>query len=423
MDNRNVVMEENVKNRILVYSINLIEIVLQALIFLAVSLVLSFALFPTEDASVFMCIMVSVVPIVVLYIARFVIGNGLIIFIIHIAVALLIFNAGRTSEESLSYVIMGIAEFIFSMLLRSKGHKRESEKMPVPLIAVFMAVIIIGDFVENEMLAAYGLFAGVVYIILNILHRNLTNFNAFIVINRGTANFPLKQMSMVNGFIMFILITICGGVMLICGNKYVYNMFSAITAVGGDIGTVILRFLFSLFGRGEAEEVGMSGMPEKSAGALPEPEAANELMKAILDAIAFIVMTIIVVALLIGLTVMIVRLIRNLKSHNDLESDVKEFITPEGISLFNLKRQKRERTDKSEQMNIRARKLYKATVKKNAGKMGRSISDNMFPADISEQYIYGRKDEATQIYEKARYSNKQITKEEIECLKGIQKNK
>ncbi len=416
-------MEAKVKNRVIVYSISLIEIVLQALIFLGLSLVLSFALFPTEYASVWMCILVSVVPIVIFYVARFLIGNAVLVFILHVAVTLLVFYAGRSSEERLSYVVMGIAQFVFSMLLRSNGHKKESEKMPVALIAVFMAVIIIGEFVDINMLTSYGMLAGVAYIMLNILHRNLSNFNAFIVINRNTANFPLKQMLMVNSFIMGILITICGGVMLICVNKYVYGMFQAVTGAGQKVGAGILRLIFSLFQGGDTGDVHMTGMPEAAGAALLEPGESNELVKAILDAIAFVLIIIFAVLMIIGVAVFIIRLVRNLKGQNDLEGDVKEFLTPEGIKIFGLKREKREKPDKAEQMNIKARKLYKNMVKHNAGRLGKTISDNMFPEDISRLYIYHMKEQATSIYEKARYSNRTITKEDIETLKTIQKNK
>ena len=50
-----------------------------------------------------------------------------------------------------------------------------------------------------------------------------------------------------------------------------------------------------------------------------------------------------------------------------------------------------------------------------------SVSYNMTPGEISEKYITVLADDATELYEKARYSNDELSDAELERMKDIKK--
>ena len=103
------------------------------------------------------------------------------------------------------------------------------------------------------------------------------------------------------------------------------------------------------------------------------------------------------------------------------EQDVKEFIFAKDIRERSIKR--RTKSDLDKKLNKKVRSIYKAMVTRNATKKHNIINASMTPTEISNLYINQERETVTSIYEKARYGNDEVTKEEITILKSIGKMK
>ena len=114
------------------------------------------------------------------------------------------------------------------------------------------------------------------------------------------------------------------------------------------------------------------------------------------------------------------KLVRNMNVTTE-EQDVKEFIFAKDIRDRSIKRRKW--SDFDNKLNKKARNIYKAMVTRNAIKKHDKIKASMTPTEISNLFINQESETATSIYEKARYGNEEVTKEEITILKNIGKKR
>lgn len=403
-------------NRILVYCLRISEVVMQALVFFIILLML-YAFVSTRDISIVTCLLVSVLPVFVLYIARRHVHNGVILFMIHICAAAFIYIMGSTPAEKVVHIIAGAVLIIFSVSLSVKVQKDNQEKMPIGLISVFIVAVILGNYLESHSITLAGMYCGEVYIILQVVYHNFSNVNDFIMMNRDRTTLPVKQMITVNSFIMAILATLCIGVTLLFSNSYVNKMLHSVGLLMKDAVLSVLRFFFSLLNYKEEESVITEPIEENGLTelqALAQDSASSDIINGILTIFGIVLVTLVVILIIAGL----VRLIKTMGSSRSGE-DVKEFILIKERKEFRIRQKKK--ADREKSTNAKARKIYKSIVTKNAARCGNKINDSMVPADISKLYINGDQNLATDIYEKARYSNQQVTQQEVEALKKYRK--
>lgn len=405
------------RNLILVCCLRILEAGMQILVFFIILFMLSYTFVTEHDTRIITCLFISSIPVFVLYIARHHIHNSIVLFILHIGVAAFIFSMGNTAEEKVAYIIMGAILIIFSVSLCIKEQRENSEKLPVGLIGVFIGAVILGNYLGFDMITGAGIYCGEIYIILQVIHHNFSNVNHFIVLNRESKTLPAKQMIAVNTFIMSILITLCFGVIQIFGNGYVNRLLLSIVTLIKDAVFFVLRFLFS-FGNHEVKEPAAPNTLKDKGMAEFNALTQDSIWTNILNTIVTIIGIALIIGFVILITVGLVRLVKRMGSSYSGE-DVKEFIISKQNRESKIRRGRKEEREITS--NAKARKIYKSVVTKNAAKSGNKIIASMVPADISKLYINGDQNTATDIYEKARYSNKQITQEEIDTLKKYRK--
>jgi len=336
---------------------------------------------------------------------------------IHICAAAFIYIMGSTPAEKVVHIIAGAVLIIFSVSLSVKAQKDNQEKMPIGLISVFIVAVILGNYLESHIITLAGMYCGEVYIILQVVYHNFSNVNDFIMMNRDRTTLPVKQMITVNSFIMAILATLCIGVTLLFSNSYVNKMLHSVGLLMKDAVLSVLRFFFSLLNYKEEESVITEPIEENGLTelqALAQDSASSDIINGILTIFGIVLVTLVVILIIAGL----VRLIKTMGSSRSGE-DVKEFILAKERKEFRIRQKKK--ADREKSTNAKARKIYKSIVTKNAARCGNKINDSMVPADISKLYINGDQNLATDIYEKARYSNQQVTQQEVEALKKYRK--
>jgi hypothetical protein len=408
------------KRHALFYVLRIMEVVMQLTVFVML-LMLAYAFVSANVTSFLPYLLVVSLPIVVLYFARRHVHQGILLIMIHVGVILYMLLVGNTEEEKIANVLVGIILMIVSINLRTRELKNKPEKMPVGLVGLFIVGVILGNYLELDTLAKASIYYGEVYILLQVIYRNFNNLHGFIQSNCELTTLPIKQMLSVNTFIMTILVTLCGGVMLLFHNSSVNHMLRSIVILIKDSILFVIKFLFSLFQHSEDKSVIKEKVQEKGLEELNELAKNNiwvDIINGIMMVLGIALVIIVVVAAIVSIVMAFVRLIRKMSSLNTGE-DVKEFILSKEIREFRLRHHRIDASEKS--TNAKIRKLYKSIVIKNAEKCGDKINASMVPRDISNLYIHGDQNTATDIYEKARYSNQQITQEEIEVLKEYKK--
>lgn len=415
------VKEMNLINRVFLSSLRLMQIAMQFLVFLVSLIFLSHLSLFAEQTHMGTYLYLTVFPVLLLYIARFFVRNGFVLFLLHILIFPILLKIGNTAGMPWSYGAMSLIWVIGSISFRTK-HTRD-ERISEILVVVFIATALFGNFTKSDMMIKTGLYTGVAFILLQILYYNFINFNYFIETNRSLTTLPVHQMLTVNFFIMGIVILVCTGSAFLFGHPAIEKMvLSAGRGLKYGI-SFLLRFLF----RGNREQIN-SPLPEKIMAEKPMemlPIAANDsIWTDILNGIGIGIGVIagigIIIFLFIKLYTTFINLIRNMNAAQN-EQDEKEFILAKEFREFRIKRKKNSEKDKS--LNKKVRNLYKTIVTKNASKQGGRIKATMMPHEISNLYIHGEVDIATSIYEKARYGREEMTKEDVERLKTIGKNK
>ena len=269
----------------------------------------------------------------------------------------------------------------------------------------------------------WSLYCGIAFILIQVFYHNLNNMNDIMLMNREISNFPAGSMVSVNMFIMVVVGVLCIGAMVFVNNRYVYRMVEGL----GSLFIVLLRYIFRLLQRkDDGTDIDEELIP-KDVQNQPENEMLNlewesGLFQDIMNGIAMTLGIVFTVVILICLAASLVRLMRRFRGAGNAEGDIKEFVVPEGINTYRIRRRKKENVKLSGSGNMKVRKLYKSIAVKGAAKKGAVITSNMMPADISREYFLQGAVEATGIYEKARYGNMEASDEDVELLKKIRKN-
>lgn len=409
------------KNTLIVCALRLMELAMQTMVFALVLMLIHIGFFSREDESVLKCFAVMGIPVAALFFIRGWCKSRAVTIAVHAGVVLFAVLTAGDAVERVSYMIVITALLIYSGMLILNGKGRQGERMPVGMIALFISALFMGAMTECRPIEDCSLYCGTAFILIQVACHNLNNMNDIMLMNREISNFPARSMVSVNLFIMSMVGVLCAGAMVLVNNQYVYRMVEGL----GSILIILLRYIFKfLLRKDEGPDI------DEEPTAMEKPQADNELfagewhsglLEDILDGIAIIIGIVLIVAIIICLAAAFVRLMRRFKGAGNAEGDIKEFILPQGINTYRIHRRKKEEDGIRGSGNARARKLYKSIVTKGAAKKGTSIDSNMTPEEISSRFIACGADEATAIYEKARYSDAQVSEEEVELLKKIRK--
>ncbi len=410
----------NFSNRIPIYIIRFTEVTMQLLVFLAFLLFFLFGFVQAKDTRVLPCLLFLLLPVTALYIARLYIQKGAILFLVHICVGVYMYFLGDSMIEKTGFFFTGAILIFYSLYQSSRETKESAENVSIVFLGFFIFNCLVGSYQSSDTLIQAGLVSGELFLILKLLHYNFCNVNSFIMLHKESAALPVKQLITINSFMMTVFITLCSGLMLLFGNTYVGQILQSLGNLLRNALIAFLRFLFSGLWKEYPETLDTETPPETST-MMPfaEDNIPDSLWRDILYALERIIGIIVVIALVIALVTLLVtsflKLIKNMSSTSLPGDDISEFIFPKDLNGERFRKKRRQTIPKG--ANAKARRLYKSMVTKNAAKADDTIQPSMLPRDISKQYYPGDAKRATEIYEKARYSDGQVTKEELQFLK------
>ena len=407
--------------RIFVACIRVMDLLMQGLLCLVLFISINQILFPMEKVTLLASIILLAIPVVFLYIARRFIFNGFLLFIIHLLLYVVLVYIGNRANVVWSYSIVSAGLMIASIAFRTKNNLFET--MPIGAVAVFIIAMIAEHYVESSLMAKVSLYAGLAFIFIQILHYNFSNVADFILMNRERTSLPISQIIGVNSLIMTILIFICGATAYLFGQRIIYIMVQQLGRWLKTAISIILRLLLPKATMPDVESIPEDIPIKNDLEMLPEI-GETSIWAEILNKIAFILGCILCILVIVFLLVKLAMLFMNLFKKMNVttkEQDVKEFIFAKDIRERSIRR--RTKSDLDKKLNKKARSIYKAMVTRNASKKHNIINASMTPTEISNLYINQERETVTSIYEKARYGNDEVTKEEITILKSIGKMK
>lgn len=399
-------------NRVLNFLLIVLQIFMQMCVAVTATNLLLHGFMGYETFQAFNTLYIGIV-VLVYYLAKSYVSKGKLSFAIHVFAAF-----------SVWFVINGSAEdkiliFVPAVLLGFYSMKRRTQEPFVPLdMGILMACYLAGFSVKSESATVIPFYCSVIYMAAFFVWYNIRNLNRFVSEHSRVKSFNTEQAVNVNSVMLAIFLLICGAVMFIMPRLHLQTV---ITRAFSGIWNVFLMVFHALNipmpTGGYEQEQAMKNKPENTGGEMA-PFFEMPEGNVVLDIIAAVFAVVIVVCMMI----LVIKALRDIRYKKSLGNDVKEFIKPEF-----KKKEKTVRKEKKDSLfhgsnDMAVRKAYKNIIR---GKLKRnqSVKGSLTPREISSEVI-GWTEETkalTLLYEKARYSDEAITKEEAQKMQKSRK--
>ena len=390
--------------------------------------------------SVIMCIYV-----LASYAIRDMVENEWVMLALTIAVPFTAFFIGNTAVlRGLSFII-AVAVSMFSW----KVWINRTEANDMECISIYGAAVFI---VEYMLLGQRGsdyntfiiILCAAVFLVGHILHNNIVNI---IEIVRNSANDPYFQAKRLRkmqvGIIKAVVVAMLLCIVFICNTAFDNIIGKAIMSLFYPIGYAIVWFinLFKFNGNQPTLEQESRLLYESISEVETETttaessEASSEAVTEMLEQSdgqsmqVFLVMSmlLLIVALIIVVVAIIVGAYMKYKATRNEGADEIEYIAHDNHDNAVWE----EEEIKEAEINMRLRRHYRKNVlrgyRKNAGFRNKTVPEaNTLPDKLTKKGITaesGKAEEITRVYEKARYSNQQITEEEMNIAKEYMEKK
>ena len=431
-----------------------VELLSQCVVFMAFSAAIILGVVKKPESYLAYAVLI-VIPVVAVYFARKYIKSLFLFIVVHAVFLVISVILGNTQAESTAYFVSVLAVCIRSISIRMANVRKteymnesmfstntedvsEDEKKAVMQTTEHMSVLygivmIVGSTIGGQngstRLVSFEAVMFILFVILFLAGNQLKGLSDLFISNTGKSEFPAHRITGIN----MIVILAVSGLMLI-GMLLFYrgesgNIFTVIGTVLGFLFKPLLKLLLIIMH--EKDE----SLPEQNTttpttdddGSYVNMDAQqfddNPVMQSVF--MAFAVVVIVVLAAVV--VYLIIKYARKFKESRDENGDKVEFIG-ESRHERKIKRQKSKSYSTEIQINEQFRKAFKkaAASKKSGKNEGLNAKLNyMQPEDITIKRITDDREAAgriTESYEKARYSDKNISKEELEFMLDFIKN-
>lgn len=417
-------MTQMSRNTVLVAFLRIAELIMQLLLFFMAYILVRMVFMQGQEPDVVACFLLIGIPVMVLYATRIFMKNGLLMFCVHVAVAVGMLLQDMMIQERIPYVIIGVVLMIYSIGLCINGQGLEAEHVSISMVSVFVIAVLVGEYMGISGVTSVAVYTGVLYATLQIVYHNANNLNEYITRNQDIANFPLDQIISINALMMLVVTALCGGILMVCYNHWLSQLIRRFVSLVGSGFRNILKAIFSF--DWESGETYIPEGPMDESGIVELQEMMEENIWTVIFQMIGIILGIMlavvaITGVIIGIVTLLLKLIRGMNSSIQNATDVKEFVLPIGMEQQFLKRREKKETQKADGLSEKVRRVYQKMILKNAKKRGEQVQNYMQPSEITNAYVTSHQEEITAIYEKARYSNQSMTKEELEQLKKYRK--
>ena len=428
-------------NKTLYVARSVVELLSQCVVFMAFAAMIILGVVKKSDEYILYATLVTI-PVVITFFARKYIKSLFLFVMIHIVLIAAAIMLGRTDAESTAYFVSVFVVCVRSVSVRIANVRKteymkesrfstktedvnDDEKKAVMqtterMSVVYCIVMIVGSTFGGQngstKLVSFESLMFAIFIILFLIGNQLKGVNDLFISNTGKSEFPARRITGINMATVAVV-----AVLMIMGMLLFYrgdggNIFALMGSILGVVFRPLLKLLLMLMKEND------EALPQQPTQPINKDYADNPVMQAVFVAFTVVIIT----GLMIAVIYVIVRYARKFKESRDDNGDEVEFIGT-GRHERKIRRSKRAVEKTNLAVNMQYRKAFKkaAMLDKRKEKMAADSLVYMQPEDITRNNITSNAATAERItrsYEKARYSDKNISKEELEFMLDFIKN-
>lgn len=386
---------------------------------LVVAAITVFGLFKKESPKLFLWIFMIIVPIL-LYAIRKKVENFILFYALHIAVLIVILLVPAEQLTKTVILAVGLLYFVWSIKTKMTSKSGKQGLVPIPFFIVMTGMMAIFEGTQGQKnWENYYLMLTMVYFVVYFSYLFLQRYMHFIITNEKSAsNIPEKELCQ-NGLRQIALFS--GGSIVVLVVTANFDWFSKIMSGFGDWILDLLRKIFSGMHFHEEDEA-IKELPEEITDNVGgyHGHVIPEFILEILEKIITVITCVVVIVVVIGMIYLICKFIREhflpVKEENTKtlrsNQDIRE----------NCGVEKKEKGNKGWfgflDNRDRVRKLYRKRILKNSDKIvGDADKQQLGYLTAKECCDRISEDALKNVYEKARYSEEEITSEDIKMAK------
>lgn len=438
------------KDKKISHLMQILEIVIQCVTFLSAAAAIYFGALDKPDSDVWKGIII-IALVVIAYISRKKIHTFSVFMAVHILIIAFSFIAGTNEGEYFFYFIIFALIAGYSIRLKTitlqkadisgiplqdndnmdiaesiemKKNLSASEQIPFSFCAFMIIGYMAGHAAGRHIIMNTEVILFVLFVLFQVVYNDLKKLNTVFATNKGKQQFPEEQLKRVNTVIIAGTVILMLFAMLLFYNGEYGNIFNIIGMGGLAIFRFILKLIIGIWGSGSAEQ---SQIIEETTTAAEEEilDGIEEYVpSAAASAAAEVFGIVLMIAAMAGVVYLIYIYAKNFNRKRKSDSDYIEELTSvraeqkkERVRRVKIKRQ----AVGSE--NEAVRQIYKKGVLK--GLKNEKPDTTLTPKELTRKTItedISLSEQITGLYEKARYSNDPISKEETKQLKQIIKH-
>ena len=425
---------------------SVLELALQVVSFLALTVAVSCLLIPASEYNVKNCFLI-VIPVVAGYFARKYIRKFAPFVLIHIIFVVASIAVSNSDVEIVYNIISTAVYMAYSIKLKNRAillgemsvasrtlmddeaekeaalrSLAEGEKIPL----YFAVCMIVGSLAAtvnaNAVALELEIELCIIFVILQVVYDNYSNLYQVFRINKDKSNFPAMQIKKVTGFVTIVsCVLILLGMFLFYSGEY-GNIFTIVSKAFMWLVKLLAKLLILFIGafgkestNRPVEETTAEAVEDESVPSIFEEAEGSAFM----EALAEIIGAVLIIACIIGIIYLFREYIKNFNMAKNVGTDIIENVKPvekveKAEKIVTVKSYKETKTEKN------VRKIYKKLVLKgNKGKAPECshTPDRLTTDNITQDEKLAK--EITYIYEKARYSTQPVSKEDVEKMKQL----
>lgn len=381
-----------------------------------------------EEPTRYLRMLLLIVPLCYLLLVHTYVTKFILFLLLHIPVFLIKGLPGSDLVEVavwLACVLLMCINSIYKAVSKKDGKQGQKTHPYLVVIIILLICHYVGYYRNRQMLIQWSYYEMQLFIVLYLVHISLVNTSGFIRLNQDTANFPIGQMTIINRLLEVLFLVVVVLAMTIFPRLHLDVILIAVLKGG----FAVLAWLLSLIKLPEMSEQVQktakqveNSMYNELAGD-SESWGIWELLARILESVAVIAVVSLIVG---GIACLLYYMYKGFYAEKKENTDEREFLVSE-MKWFSrnwfsgLKKEKEE----TRTMNQRVRKVYRCYVKKGFKKKER-IPETMTPDELlcflKEKHggiSEAERCKALQIYEQARYGQRECTADELEELKRL----
>ena len=431
-------------NKLLTVVLRVMEVIIQSITFISIAAIIILVAIGESNVPVWRYLLI-VVPVTLAYLIRRYIKRFGLFYLLNALLLGYSILLGSNDSEYFFYFLLflmivgysirlkvlsvnkgDISELPLSMIGGDKADADEQkrtlqadEQMSVYFVVCMVFGYMVGQISDVKELCNIQVVLCVLFILLQVVYNNLKKLNTVFIRNEGKAEFPAAQIKRVNTFIIVALVIMMFvGMMLFYQGDY-GNIFTIIGSAGLAIIRVVLKIFIAILGLGGGQQNDV--VQQQTTASTEETLEAMEQVgtSPLAEALSVAFTVLVLCAIVIGLIYALIRYVKHFNEAREEKNDLVEYVKP--VRTRGMRKNKKMRdADNTGEMNWKLRKLYRKRVLKGSGKEG--PDKTQMPTELTQANITedpGEAEHITRLYEKARYSDQSVTKEELEKMKNL----